>query len=254
MPPITARKVASSCDLSFAEIDRPTLGALQHHVVEPDRGALARRGDLVGPLIDDAKAHILQHRHAVGQRDGTIVAPDLQADPPPSGSSLEIGTARHVDGEAFHRPQIVDDDFRRIGAAITCREGFAITRLQLAGARRVEISVQRLAEGIAPAAHDALDRALEFGAIRVWSRGAAPADDKEHADIRAFREVRIIGADMALIDARKIVADRNAGIGSRNGRAGYRPITETKRSNSSRRASTRTRGLPSSCSTAMAKR
>ena len=36
--------------------------------------------DLEGALVDDAEAHVLQHRHPLRQRDRPAVAPDLQAD------------------------------------------------------------------------------------------------------------------------------------------------------------------------------
>ena len=36
--------------------------------------------DLEGPLVDHAEAHVLEHRHALRQRDRAAVAPDLEAD------------------------------------------------------------------------------------------------------------------------------------------------------------------------------
>ena len=42
-------------------------------------GAPAAR-DLIGALVDHPEAHVLQHRHALRQRDRAAVAPHLQAD------------------------------------------------------------------------------------------------------------------------------------------------------------------------------
>ncbi len=45
-------------------IARPSAACTQH-VVEPDTGfAGDRRLDPVGALVDDAEAHVLEHRHA----------------------------------------------------------------------------------------------------------------------------------------------------------------------------------------------
>ena len=54
--------------LAAVEIDHAAVRTLQQHVVQPDVGA-ALRLDLVGALVDDAEAHVLQHRHALRQRD-----------------------------------------------------------------------------------------------------------------------------------------------------------------------------------------
>ena len=52
--------------LERSEVDRLARRTLQLHVVEPDlRRAL--RLDVIGALIDDAKAHVFQHRHPLGQ-------------------------------------------------------------------------------------------------------------------------------------------------------------------------------------------
>ncbi len=60
------------------ERGRPAVVPLQRHVVQPGAGLAI--GDLEGPLVDDPEAHILQHRHPLGQRDRPAVTPDLQSD------------------------------------------------------------------------------------------------------------------------------------------------------------------------------
>ena len=54
------------------------------------------RRDPVGLLVDHAKAHVLEHRHAFRQRDRTVVAPDLEPDAALSSSAaaVEVGAER----------------------------------------------------------------------------------------------------------------------------------------------------------------
>ena len=92
--------------LDGVEIDRPAIGALEQHVVKPDGGAVGSlvRGlafgvarDLVGALVHDLEAHVLQHRHAFRQRDRPVVAPNLQPDAiaPVAGATVEVDAERH---------------------------------------------------------------------------------------------------------------------------------------------------------------
>ena len=67
--------------LDGVEIERAAAGALDRHVVEPDVGLLGGADrDLVGLLVDDAKAHVLEHGHALRQRDRPIEAPHFEPD------------------------------------------------------------------------------------------------------------------------------------------------------------------------------
>ena len=78
--------------------DRPPVGGLQRHVVQPDgrrRRPRARR-DAVGALVDDAEAVILDHRHAVGQRQRRALGEDLQVE----AVRLLAVAAIDVDGRA----------------------------------------------------------------------------------------------------------------------------------------------------------
>ena len=59
------------------EVERLAQRAFQRHVMEPDVGRVTRL-DVVGALVDDAETHILQHRHALGERDRAAVAEDFQ--------------------------------------------------------------------------------------------------------------------------------------------------------------------------------
>ena len=58
--------------LDGLEVDRTPVGALEQHVVEPDVGfafGVVRdvASDLIGTLVHDLEAHILEHGHALGQ-------------------------------------------------------------------------------------------------------------------------------------------------------------------------------------------
>ena len=67
--------------LARFKIGRGARHAFQCHVVEPDaRHARDVRNHLVGALVHHAETHVLQHRHALGQRDRTAVAPHFKTD------------------------------------------------------------------------------------------------------------------------------------------------------------------------------
>ena len=66
-------------------------------------GACGR--DLEGPLVDHAEAHVLQHRHALRQRDRPAVAPDLEAD----ARLARPRRAIEIDAERPVRRQRLDD-------------------------------------------------------------------------------------------------------------------------------------------------
>ena len=59
--------------LERGDIERLARSAFERHVVEPDVGGILRR-DMVGALVDDAEAHVFQHRHPLGERNRPAVA------------------------------------------------------------------------------------------------------------------------------------------------------------------------------------
>ncbi len=61
------------------EIDGLTGCAFDLHVVKPDLGRIPGRPDVVSAFVDDAKAHVFQHRHALGERNRPAMAEDLQS-------------------------------------------------------------------------------------------------------------------------------------------------------------------------------
>src|ERR1700755_3552569 len=136
--------------------------------------------DLEGPLIDDAKAHILQYWHAFRERNRPGVAPDLQ---PNAGvllasALIELDAERPLRRETFDQRDVLDSLGRRIHLAGAHRKRIAIAREQrLRPAGRLGLG-QRCAERIAPGAHNGADRLLQRLAIRIGGLTAVAADDE----------------------------------------------------------------------------
>ncbi len=63
--------------LARVEVDGLARCAFERHVVKPDLGRVMRL-DVVGALVDHAEAHVLQNRHAFGERDRPFMAEDLE--------------------------------------------------------------------------------------------------------------------------------------------------------------------------------
>ncbi len=89
------------------ERERLLQRALQHHVVQPDVGSVLWL-DVIGALVDDAEAHVFQHRNALGQRDGTAVAENFQSGSGILGAVIGMKLDREwmLGGERFDRPDI----------------------------------------------------------------------------------------------------------------------------------------------------
>ncbi len=108
-----------------------TDGAFQRHVMEPDVGPVLRL-DVVGALIDDAEAHVFQHRHALGQRDRTAVAEDFEAGAGRLGAetAVQFDAERMFSGQRFDDLNIGDGGRRRIDLAVIDRKSVAVVRQQ----------------------------------------------------------------------------------------------------------------------------
>jgi hypothetical protein len=92
------------------------------------RGLSGVASDRIGALVHDLEAHVLEHGHALGQRDRPPPAPHLQADGVAlvPVAAMKVGGKRAIGGEAFDDADIVDGRQRRIVLAITIGEGVAI--------------------------------------------------------------------------------------------------------------------------------
>ena len=151
------------------------------------------------------------------------VAPDLQADAVPCSSSVR---AIEVDAERPLRRQRLDhaDVLDRDSAANRPRDSRRRTRRDSAptarGAGRLVGAGKRLGEAVGPGAHDRA-RPRSSSVARSGS-GVGPPSRPMMKCTRAsgaFREERIVGADVALEDLGEIVADLRAHLRCRSGRA-----------------------------------
>src|SRR5262245_66286510 len=125
--------------------------------------------DPIGALVHDLEAHVLEHRHALGQRNRAVVAPHLQPDAEAwvAGATVKVDAERAARQQAFDDANVVDGGDGRIVLLISLGEGVAITIEEDARPRRVVDARELVAELVDPGAHDRLQPALEAGAIRM---------------------------------------------------------------------------------------
>ena len=197
--------------LGGREIDRTAIGALQQHVVQPGIGVGAA-GDLIGSLVHHLEAHVLEHGHALGERDRPLVAPHLESDCTAlaRGATVKIDTERAACRQSLDEPDVGHCRERRIVFAVPVRESIAITFEQGARPRRIMHRCELVAELVGPGAHHRLDRPLQAEAIRCRRLTFEPRDDEMDPDQRSLGKERIEGADASLVDLGEVAADRLA--------------------------------------------
>jgi hypothetical protein len=85
---------------------------------------------VIGALVDDTKAHILQHRHALRERDRTAAAQHFEAGAGCSGAgvAIKLNAQRMFGGQPLDGRDIGKRQRRRIDLAIVYQEGAAIGR------------------------------------------------------------------------------------------------------------------------------
>ena len=197
--------------LGIEQVDLAGAGLLQHHVVQPDVGPVVGiEPDVVGLLVHHAEAHVLEHRHALRQRDRPAEAPHLEADAAIDGlgAPVEVRAQRTRRRQAGDHLDVVDGDKRRIAGAIAFRERVAVALEQLARAAGVVHHRERVGQAVGPGADDVADGLFQRRALRPRRFAGVAADDEVHAHQLAFREGRIVGAHAALVDLGEILADR----------------------------------------------
>ena len=156
--------------LDGVEIDGAAVGALEQHVVQPDVGrAVGVAIDLIGALVHHLEAHVLQHGHALGERDRPAVAPDLQSDGIAlvPGAAVEVDAERPGDRQSFDDADVGHRGHRRIDLPITLRECVVILREHGARLDRIVGARELVLELVDPGPHDRLDRAFQGAAIGV---------------------------------------------------------------------------------------
>ena len=93
--------------------------------MKPHVGAAGRLAhDLVRALVHDLEAHMLEHRNALGERNGSDIAPYLQGHDTSriAGAAMEIDRKRATGGQPLDTADVRDGVKRRVGLAIALGE------------------------------------------------------------------------------------------------------------------------------------
>ena len=166
---------------------------------------------MIGALVDHGEAHVLEHRHPLGQRQRPAVAPQLEAGGTVAArGALEVDAERGVRRHLLDGGDVLDRGRGGEGIAVSRRERPAVTREQIARRRRVVRGEQRLEQEIRPRLHDSRDLGFELRAVGMGERDVAARDDEMHANQRTFGEVRNERSDLAVEGLRQHPADHGA--------------------------------------------
>ena len=171
---------------------------LKFHVVQ-DHGVQVVVGtdvDVECLLADDAEAEILQKRHAARQGQMFGLVEDLQPQ-----RRLVVARAG-VEGDPDRVARGAGCEMAKIRTRLFRREGF----LEGLVDRETHSLFAQRREALLPGRGDQPDRLLEFCLGNPRRATATATDDDVDARHAAFRESRIIGRDMPVIDAREMVA------------------------------------------------
>ena len=200
--------------IEMLDIDLAVVGALQRHIMEPDpdRVAIALRHDVVGPLVDDAEAHVLQHRDAGRERDRRAAREDLEV-----GALGVVALAPvEIDGAAALRRELLEhlDIDECVGGrealAIGSAEGLGITFGQRAGGGAGLLLVEHVLETVTPGADDGADAGFQRRALDARGFALVAADDVVGARERPLGIGGIGGREAPAKDPRQEIADAQA--------------------------------------------
>ena len=200
--------------IEMLDIDLAVVSALQRHVVQPDADivAIALRHDVVGPLVDDAEAHVLQHRDAGRERDRRAPRKDLEI-----GALGVVALAPvEIDGAATLGRELLEhlDIDQRVGGrealAIGGAEGLGIAFGQRAGGRAGLLLVEHVLEPVAPGADDGADAGFQRRALDARGFALVAADDVVGARERPLGIGGIGGGKAPAIQTRQEIADAQA--------------------------------------------
>ncbi len=193
------------------EIDRTVPDEFQQHVVQPELLRVRAAGlGVIGALVDDPEPHVLEHRHALRQRQRAAVAPQLEAsraDIVVAGSALEVDAERGVGRHRLEGRDVLHRGRGSKGVAIGRRKCPAVTGEEIAGQDRIVDAGERLEQEIRPRLREARHFGFEPRAVRMGEFAVGARDDEMHADQRTFREVRHERRDLAVERGRQQPAD-----------------------------------------------
>ena len=200
--------------LDGGDVEGAAAGPLQRHVVQPDAGAPigAGRRHVVGALVDDAEAEILEERHPFGQEQAGSGREDLQVDARLriAFAPVEVDGARPRVGQALERLDVGDGVLGVEGFAIGGVEGVAVARRERTGAPAPDPVGERLAEAVAPRARDRGDAVFQDVALDNRRRAFVAADDVVGSGQEPFRIGRVSGRQAAVVNGRQELADAAA--------------------------------------------
>ena len=187
------------------QLDARAIAQLQHHVVQR-HVALAvgkPRPDVIGALVDGRETHVLQNRHALGERDRRAQRIDdrMDAGARLAGLAMEIDHHGLLGSEPLDALDILQRPLRREGLGIPRREGACVLGKQ--HPRVTALAGDGVGQAVLPGAHDLGDLALEDGRVGLRRLPAIAADDELHAHQRAFGKVGIEGGDAPLVGVRQ---------------------------------------------------
>ena len=159
------------------------------------------------------KPEVLQHRHALGEADGSAQRIDGGMDAASwcAGVAMEVDHERLVWPQALDALDVLERTLRRKDLRVSSREGAAVLGEQRLGP--VAGAGDDNGQPILPGEKDRLDPALQLADLHVRRLALVAADDELHPHQRAFREVGIERGDAAVVGLRKQVADTHAHLG-----------------------------------------
>ena len=203
--------------IEMLDVDLPAAGAFQRHVVQPDTRIGAGRAvllgsDVEGALVDNAEAHILQHRHALGERDRGAAREQLEigSGRPVAVAAIEIDRTRPLRRQLLQHVDVDQRILGRVALAIGGAEGLGIALGEGPGGGTGLLRVERVLEAVAPGADDRGDAGFQRVAVDLGRATLVAPDDVVGAGERSLRIGRIGGGDAALVDAGEEFADAPA--------------------------------------------
>ena len=197
------------------EVDAGAIAGLQHHVVQR-HVALAvgeARPDVIGALVDGREAHVLQHRHALGERDRCSQRIDDGVNAAGRGVRLamKIDDHRLIGPEPLDARDVLERALGREGLRVSGRERRAVLGEQRAGV--VPFTGNGVGQSVLPGAYDVDDLALELGDADLRRLSVIAADDELHPHERTLWEVGIERHDAAVVGVGQKRADALAHAG-----------------------------------------
>ncbi len=162
---------------------------LHHELQVLNPGApRGRKLQFVGPLGDHLESHVLQHGQEVGNRNGILLAEDLQKEPvlAPRLGSVDIQMqARRLFLDGLEERHVEGGGVAAKVLGVGRGECLCIVLEQLQGVGFVEARQQRCLEAVGPRPHRGGD--AQFQGVRVdmdFIAGSGPCDDVNAGEVR----------------------------------------------------------------------